>query len=137
MDDEQLEARETKRDTAVAYGTVYMDAGEKLDAALEQVDTLSLKKPFMFFFDIVCTPNQLDTAKENAVAISAEIRGMNNGIQEQAIVVGITTKDKERPAQTLLQRIASQYEGNKLEGMKLDDGRHFIYVGGDPKNGTA
>lgn len=135
MDDKELEARETKRDTSVAYGTMYMDSGEKLDSALEQVDTLSKKAPFMFFFDIICTPNQLDTAKQNALDITAEIRGMNNGIQEAAIVVGVTTKDKERTAQTLLQRIASQYKGDKLAGMKLNDGRHFIFVGGELRNG--
>lgn len=124
-----------KNDTNVAYGTLYMDGGEKLDKAEEQITKISLKKPFMWFFDIICTPNQIPTAKEHAVKLSYQIEDLNPDMKPVAIVVGVTTKDGERPAQTLLQRISQQYKGNKLQGMKLDDGRHFIWVGGEPRNG--
>lgn len=129
---DNIEDRETKNDTSVGYGSMYMDSGEKYESAEHLVREVSEKsKPFMFFFDIICTPNQVPAAQEMAVKISHLIEDTNPDMKMGACVVGITTKDKERTAQTLLQRIASQYKGDKLQGLKLDDGRHFIYVDGE------
>lgn len=137
MNSERLIGQKDKdiddNETPVAYGSLYMDAGEKREKAEHQIRGISTKKPFMWFFDIVCTPNQLPAANNMATDLTSLIKELNPKIKDVAIVVGVTTKDKVRPAQIIMRRIASRWQGDKLEGLELKSGRRFLWVGGQPR----
>lgn len=114
---------------AAAYGSLYMDAGEKMDKAEIQIREVSaMKTPAMWFFDIVCTPNQIPTGRKNALQVWDWIREACPDLKGSRIVVGLTTKDNDRPAQAILMAIQDKQPTSKiLEELKLND-RRMVWV---------
>lgn len=122
-----------KDDTPVGYGSLYMNNGEKFAKAEPQIRNVSSNDPFMWFFDIICTQNQIPAANDMALEVTALIRECCPKMKDLAIVIGVTTKDTEWPARLLMERIARKYSGNKLEGMELSSGKRFLWVGGEQR----
>lgn len=111
-----------------AYGSLYMDEGEKMDKAELQIKELSAEKPVMWCFDIICTPNQIPAARENALKIWDMIHEACPDMKGSRIVVGVSTKEKNRPAQGILEAIGEKKPTEDiLLGLQLDD-RTMLWV---------
>lgn len=124
----------TKDDEAgAAYGSLYMNQGEKIGKAKEQIIKVSEQQPVVWFFDIVCTANQMPAAKEWATYLTGYIKGANEAMPEENIVIGVTTKDDDRPAWHMLGQLTAGLNGPMTEVAELKTGRRYMYVGGKLK----
>jgi hypothetical protein len=132
-----MSEEETKPPVNIAYGALYMKKGEPIDRAYTQIKNVSKKQPYAWFFDIICTPNQIEAARTNAADLYARIADANLDMPEDKMIVGITVSEKLRPAMTVMQRLSQQVAGEDLLlGMQkyFDDRRMFLWIGGQPQH---
>ena len=128
------EKQPEKKNISVAYGALDMRSGDKITRGIAQVRKISEQKPYAWFFDIICTPNQIENARTNVAAIYGEITEKNETMPLDKIVVGITVSENLLPAKTIMQRLS---EGVKADedltlGMSkyFEEKRLFLWIGG-------
>lgn len=137
MTDEAPKTQEEKKPVSIAYSTLNMKQGKKTEEGIESVKTISAKKPYGWFFDIICNPNQIENARTAAAAIYGEITAVNLEMPQDKIIVGITVNEKMLPAQTIMYRLSQQAaQEDLLLGMHklFDDRRMFLWIGGQPQH---
>lgn len=123
-----------KPDIAIAYSSLRLDKGEKLTLARDKIRTLSAKKPYAWFFDIICTPNQIDEARRCIAAIYSYTGKYAPQVPDDKVILGVTVKENERPARTLMNRLSNKYAGEMLGNMGLDTGRRLLWIAGEPQH---
>lgn len=123
-----------KKDIAIAYSSLRMDKGEKLPLAKDKIRTLSAKKPYAWFFDIICSANQIPEASRSIAAIYGYTGNYAPQVPDDKVVLGITTKENERPARTLMNRLSNSYPGELLGNLGLETGRKFLWIAGAPQH---
>lgn len=89
-----------KLQTKVMYGSLYQDAGEKLDKAYQQIDHLKNHKPTVLYFDIVYKNLSKDAVEVLSDKI-LEYAGKNMP-SLKAILIGDTSNDHNRPARNAM-----------------------------------
>lgn len=119
-----------KHEAGAAYGSLYMNQGEKLQKAKVQIIRVSEQKPLVWFFDIVCTPNQMPNAQSEAAFITGYIKGINGDIAEDNIVVGVTTDGMDRPAWNMMQQLIKGRTGPTDNVLEVKTGKRYTYIGG-------
>lgn len=93
----------------VTLHSLYMDRGETLDYALESVKRMSLQQPSEYFYDILCTPDQIELAGKYLTIITKEIKKLNPQLIDETMFFGVTTNEDIRPAaMTLAMRMKDQ-----------------------------
>lgn len=136
MTDEQKPAEEQKP-VNIAYSTLNMKQGKKAQEGIESVRTISAKKPYAWFFDVICNPNQIENARTAAAAIYGEISEVCADMPLERIIVGITVNTKKLPAQTVMYRLNQQvHREDLLLGMheEFENKRMFLWLGGQPQH---
>jgi len=122
-----------KASVGVAYGLLRMKTGEKIEVAEDQIQRLSKKELQAWFFDIICTPNQIPTAKVVAEDVLTLILKYCPDLKASRICVGVTTSNEQRPAHAFMRRAtAKQRDEDLFIGYGLESGRRFLWIGGEP-----
>ncbi len=87
----------SKADTKanIAYGALLMKDGKPIQDAFDHIAGLRKIRPRAWFFDIVHTPNQAETAKEWRKEIVAFIKKQHPRMKEANINVELNTKFKD------------------------------------------
>lgn len=78
----------------VAYGSLYMDTGEKFELAKTQIDDVSKQKPIRWFFDVIIKENQENEGKYMVDLIFQYIESLGYKAE-----VALSVGDTARPAQ--------------------------------------
>ena len=117
----------------VAYGTLDMQHGSKWPEAEAQIRGITAQHGdvMMWLFDFVCTPNQIDTAQEYVQHAYTLIEELCPDLNPNRIVLGIATKDVERPAKRVMMGIAARLSPEAiLSTIDFSTERTFLWVGG-------
>lgn len=104
----------------IAYGSLYYDRGERLQKAVEQIVNVSKDKPVGWFFDVLCTKNQLPAVLEMLPKVVECIKHNNPDMGDDNIFVRYSAVKKHghhvRPAQDLVLRLLKEQQN--MEGKK-------------------
>jgi hypothetical protein len=115
---------------AAAYGALYMNNGEKINEAKDNIAELSKQKPDLWFFDIICTPNQMPAGKEWAPFLTGYMQGLNADMPKENIIIGVTTDAMDRPAFNLLRQFQAGMTGAFPQSIARKEGRRYVYIAG-------
>lgn len=124
---------ETNEKKGIAYGTINMTTGKKWGDAELQIRTITAQhgNVLMWFFDFVCTPNQMPTAQNYVTDAINLIVELCPDIRINRVVVGVCTKDADRPAKQVMMGIAAQMNQEEiLRSIDLQSERIHLWVGG-------
>lgn len=123
----------TNKTGGVAYGTINMKVGKKWPSAEAQIRQITAQHGdvMMWLFDFLCTPNQMDTAQEYAQKAYSLIEELCPDLKSTRIVIGIATKDEERPAKQVMMGIAAKLSApDILSTIDFSTERTYLWVGG-------
>ena len=118
----------------VAYGKLDMRNGKKWDVAEATIRQLAAKHGdvMMWFFDFVCTPNQMETAQGYTVDALNLIVELCPDIKLSRVVIGVCTKDEDRPAKQVMMGIAARLSApDILSTIDFGSERIHLWVGGE------
>jgi hypothetical protein len=90
--------------TGIAYGSLYYDRGERIGKAEEQIHQVSKQKPIGWFFDIICTKNQVPQMEGMRMQVLGLVRRNNPDMPDDNIFISWNVKKivrgvEYRPAQ--------------------------------------
>lgn len=107
----------------VAVGSVYIDRGETLEKALDQVRRMSAEKPVAYMFDVLCQPDQIQQGTACLAAVAELISELNPDIPPERKTFGLTTDDRFRPG-VMAATVNAATKGRKVKIKDIDpDGR--------------
>lgn len=124
---------ETKTTGGVAYGMLDMKTGKKWPTAAAQIRQVTKQHGdvMMWLFDFVCTPNQIPLAQEYVQKAYSLIEEICPDLKSTRIVIGLCTKDEERPAKQVLMGVAARLDASSiLSTLDFSTERLFLWVGG-------
>lgn len=117
----------------VAYGTLDMKRGKLWPVAEAQIRRITEQHGdvMMWMFDFLCTPNQMPRAQEYAQKAQTLIEELCPDLKSSRIVIGIATKDEERPAKKVMMGIAARLDSASIMStIDFSNERTFLWVGG-------
>lgn len=135
MTDTQGKAKDpaTNQTGGVAYGVLDMKSNKKWPVAEAQIREITKQHGdvLMWFFDFVCTPKQIPTAQEYAAEALNLIVELCPEMKITRIVIGVTVKDKDRPAKKVMMGIAAKLTPPEiLSRIDFSTERTYLWVGG-------
>jgi hypothetical protein len=104
-----------ENEAGLAYGSLFMHQGDKIDKAEEQIVQLSKKNPLGWFFDIIHTRNQTPAAADMMVEVVKLIRREMPKLKDGNIVVRANINGKARQALALAGQLTSGIKTEKRE----------------------
>lgn len=112
----------------VAYSSLYMHQGEKIEKAKEQIKSVCESEPFCWFFDVICTRNQFDAAMQVASELELYIRELMPGLDQEKILVAVNINGYGRQARQIMFDLAKEVNGPVTEMREVKDGSRHIMV---------
>ncbi len=123
----------TEQTGGVAYGMLDMRRGKLWPNADRQIRVITKQHGdvMMWMFDFLCTPNQMPRAQEYAQKAQSLIEEICPDLKPSRIVIGIATKDEERPAKQVMMGIAARLNSaDIMSTIDFSTERTFLWVGG-------
>lgn len=103
MDSKTLEPQ-----TALAYGAIYLDTGEDVEAMTKkQLDSFREQLPKFVFFDIICKKDQIDMAMAARGYVQQEAKAELE-LGDVGVYVAIGFSENDRPARAAMMEYAQK-----------------------------